>query len=73
MSPGEEKWLEAMKAKGHMPRTIRLDGDLVIDVMYSGDYHEGPYCVACDWCCCWHCDGIETIPDCEAIQPSGVQ
>lgn len=57
----QQKWTEAIKAKGHTP--VMDDGELEYFVMDAG-FHNGPGCQTCGWSCCWHCDGIEDIPEC---------
>ncbi len=62
----EDKWVAAMKAKGHMPQ---LDEDGKLDAFaLEYDHHNGPRCAACDWGCCWHCDSIDDIPECDVLE-----
>lgn len=61
------EWLEAMKAKGHMP-ILDPDGSLNIFVYEEGDYHFGPGCEACGWSDCMYCLPISEIPQCTAVE-----
>ena len=61
----EEKWLEAMKAKGHMPK---LDDDGGLDLfVLDVDFHNGPGCTICFWNCCMNCEGVDDIPECDVL------
>lgn len=66
MSDNEE-WIEAMKAKGHVPvmRDEEYGGGLDIFVMDAG-YHNGPGCSSCGMSWCHHCDGPSTIEACSS-------
>lgn len=60
----QETWRLAMIAKGHTPKIDRdFGGGLHIYVMDAG-HHNGPGCDTCGWSICWHCDGVESIPQC---------
>jgi hypothetical protein len=61
-----ETWLNAMKAKGHSP-VMDSDGLDVLATEY-GDHHNGPACSVCGWGCCWHCETIDDIPECDVIE-----
>lgn len=61
-----EIWREAMKAKGHLPIEYGEDGELDSFALESG-FHNGPGCSICGWSCCWHCEGVEGIPDCTVL------
>lgn len=59
----KERWMEAMKAKGHVP-VVEDDGSLDMFVC-DGGYHNGPGCSSCGWSTCHHCERIEDIPECD--------
>lgn len=61
----DRMWLEAMKAKGHMP-IVDEDGDLDIFAL-EADTHNGPGCAACGWSCCMYCTKVEDIPACDVV------
>lgn len=66
----DEEWIEAMKAKGHMPvmRDWEDGTPPVLDIwVVDYGYHNGPGCSICGWSCCHHCEGIESIPQCDVI------
>lgn len=59
---GDNQWIEAMKAKGHLP-VLDEDGNLdtlVLDI----DFHNGPGCQLCGESWCHHCLDPEDIPQC---------
>ena len=56
-------WKTAMEAKGHVPVLDEHDHLLDTFVLSEG-FHNGPGCARCRWSCCWHCDEIESIPEC---------
>jgi hypothetical protein len=57
----EQRWYEAMVAKGHEP--VMFDGELDYFV-YDNDMHNGPGCSTCGWSDCWHCNHSMNIPEC---------
>lgn len=58
----KERWLQAMKEKGHFPQ---LDDDGTLDI-FAINYgnHNGPSCETCGWSCCMHCNAEMFIPKC---------
>ena len=60
-----DDWLDAMKAKGHMPYVDKL-GRLDEWVLDQSP-HNGPGCQVCGWSCCMHCDEPEAIPECDVL------
>jgi hypothetical protein len=57
-----DKWQKAMEAQGHLPIMNHDHLDFFAADMQG--FHNGPKCAACGWDCCWHCSGVETIPQC---------
>lgn len=65
MMDKKKKWHDAMVAKGHVPIMEEYSDGPVLDVfVVDCGFHNGPGCSKCRWSTCYHCDGVEDIPEC---------
>jgi hypothetical protein len=76
MNARNEKWVAAMKAKGHTPRMVDWPDGPDLDIFFTdAGFHNGPGCDTCGWTCCMHCDDVGRIPECDnpALNLTGIE
>ena len=68
-----QRWLDALKAKGHTPQEgeffgegpdTRTEAERLDSWVVNHGHCNGPGCSTCGWGTCWNCHDIDVIPEC---------
>lgn len=63
-----DEWIDALKAKGHVPRMVSYEeGETYLNMfVLDCGFHNGPGCETCGWSTCEHCNDVDAIPKCKS-------